>query len=166
MAEAQVSLNGVTTNIFGNNTNWQTYTVSFTATQSSTPLQIQGIEPGMLLDAASVTSVQTNYNYLVFTENTNLTTTPIKFAAPPFTGNSTGNTNGISILLGPLVDPENNHRYYLLDTNTWTASEAWQSSWVGIWRQSEMPTKTVRSDRSFRLWRHRSFHVDRFVRSQ
>ena len=27
---------------------------------------------------------QTNYSYLVFTENTNLTTTPIKFAPPPF----------------------------------------------------------------------------------
>ena len=87
LAEAQVSINGGTpTTLLGNNTSWQTYTVSFIATQSSTPLQIQGIEPGMLLDAASVVSVQTNYNYLVFTENTNLTTTPIKFAAPPFLG--------------------------------------------------------------------------------
>ncbi|MGH7992319.1 MAG: LamG-like jellyroll fold domain-containing protein, partial [Limisphaerales bacterium] len=84
LAEAQINLNGVTTNLFGNNTAWQTYTVSFKATQTSTPLQIQGLEPGMLLDAASVTSVQTNYSYLVFTENTNLTATPIKFAAPPF----------------------------------------------------------------------------------
>jgi subtilisin-like proprotein convertase family protein len=84
LAEAQISVNGsALTNLFGNNTNWQTYTVSFIATQTSTPLQIQGIEPGMLLDAASVMAVITNYSYLVFTENTNLTTTPIKFAVPP-----------------------------------------------------------------------------------
>ncbi len=31
-----------------------------------------------------VTSIQTIHNYLLFTENTNLTTTPIKFAPPPF----------------------------------------------------------------------------------
>ena len=43
----------------------------------------------MLLDAASVMAVITNYNYLVFTENTNLTTTPIKFAVPPFSESGT-----------------------------------------------------------------------------
>lgn len=89
LAEAQISLNGVTTNIFGDNTTWQTYTVSFKANSTVTTWQIQGLEPGMLLDAASVVSVQTNYNYLVFTENTNLTTTPIKFAVPPFSGTTT-----------------------------------------------------------------------------
>jgi subtilisin-like proprotein convertase family protein len=37
---------------------------------------------------------QTNYTYLVFTEDTNLTTTPIKFAAPPFgTGGSAASAN-------------------------------------------------------------------------
>ena len=30
--------------------------------------------------------IATNYTYLLFTENTNLTTTPIKFAPPPFVG--------------------------------------------------------------------------------
>jgi subtilisin-like proprotein convertase family protein len=89
LAEAQVSVNGGTpTMLLGNNTSWQTYTVSFKATQTSTLLQIQGLEPGMLLDAASVTVVTTNYSYLVFTENTNLTTTPIKFAIPPFLPNT------------------------------------------------------------------------------
>jgi subtilisin-like proprotein convertase family protein len=84
LAEAQITVNGtVLTNLFGNNTNWQTYSVSFTAASAFTTLQIQGIEPGMLLDGSSVVSIQTNYNYLVFTENTNLTTTPIKFAPPP-----------------------------------------------------------------------------------
>ena len=93
LAEAQVSINGVTTNtFFGNNTTWQPQTITFTATSGTTALQIQGLEPGMLLDAASVTAVITNYNYLVFTENTNLTTTPIKFAVPPFLPN-TSSTN-------------------------------------------------------------------------
>ncbi len=93
LAKAQVSINGGTpTDLFGNNTAWQTQTISFTATQSSTTLQIQGIEPGMLLDAPSVVSVTTNYSYLVFTENTNLTTTPIKFAAFPLIP-STSSTN-------------------------------------------------------------------------
>ena len=89
LAEAQISVNGgAPTMLLGDNT-WQSYTVSFKATQTSTPLQIQGIEPGMLLDAASVTAVVTNYSYLVFTENTNLTTTPIKFAIPPFSESGT-----------------------------------------------------------------------------
>ncbi len=128
LAEAQLSLNGVTTNIFGNNTNWQTYTVSFKATQTTTPLQIQGIEPGMLLDAASVTAVITNYSYLVFTENTNLTTTPIKFATPPLGKTNSAPTaipTNVVLVAGPIVNPANGHVYYLLGTNTWIGSEAW-----------------------------------------
>jgi N-acetylneuraminic acid mutarotase len=41
---------------------------------------------GVLLDTVSLSGLglATNYSYLVFTENTNLTTTPIKFAPPPF----------------------------------------------------------------------------------
>jgi subtilisin-like proprotein convertase family protein len=94
LAEAQISVNGsVLTNFFGDNTTWQTYTVSFTASNSITPLQIQGVEPGILLDNIGVVSVQTNYSYLVFTENTNLTTTPIKFAIPPFSAVSTNSAN-------------------------------------------------------------------------
>jgi subtilisin-like proprotein convertase family protein len=87
LAEAQVSVNGsVSPAFFGSNTNWQIYTNTFIATSTSTPLVISGIEPGMLLDAVSLTTVQTNtqYQYLTFTEDTNLTTTPIKFAVPPF----------------------------------------------------------------------------------
>jgi subtilisin-like proprotein convertase family protein len=85
LAEAQISLNGsVLTNLLGSNSTWQAKSISFVAGSSATTLQIQGVEPGMLLDSAGVVSVQTNYNYLVFTENTNLTTTPIKFAIPPF----------------------------------------------------------------------------------
>ncbi len=87
LAEAQVSVNGSDSPaFFGSNTVWQTYTNTFTATSTGTPLVISGIEPGMLLDAINLTTVQTNtqYQYLTFTEDTNLTTTPIKFAVPPF----------------------------------------------------------------------------------
>ncbi len=56
LAEAQMTLNGTALPVvFGNNTNWQTTNYTFTATQTSTPLQISGIEPGMLLDAFSLT---------------------------------------------------------------------------------------------------------------
>jgi len=48
------ALNGTNQPIFfGNNTNWQTITYSFTATGTNTPLQITGLEPGMLLDISS-----------------------------------------------------------------------------------------------------------------
>jgi subtilisin family serine protease/subtilisin-like proprotein convertase family protein len=40
----------------------------------------------------TITSTTGNYLYLTFTENTNLTITPIKFAVPPFTGASGGGT--------------------------------------------------------------------------
>jgi subtilisin-like proprotein convertase family protein len=57
LAEAQVTLNGTPFPVFfGNNTNWQTTNLTFTATQANTPLQIAGMEPGMLLDAVSLTA--------------------------------------------------------------------------------------------------------------
>jgi subtilisin-like proprotein convertase family protein len=63
LAEAQVTLNGAPQPIFfGNNTSWQTATYSFIATQTNTPLQITGIEPGMLLDNFVMTQIPTN-NY-------------------------------------------------------------------------------------------------------
>ena len=58
-----MTLNGANQPIFfGNNTNWQTTTYSFIATQTNTPLQITGLEPGMLLDNFVLTTVPTN-NY-------------------------------------------------------------------------------------------------------
>ncbi len=54
-AEAQVLVNGQTNAVFyGSNTNWEVKTITFTATGNSTPVAIQGVEPGMLLDALSV----------------------------------------------------------------------------------------------------------------
>jgi hypothetical protein len=57
LAEAQVSLAGqppVTIN--GSNTTWQTDTIAFVATTNATSLQIDGLEPGMLLDSMTLTS--------------------------------------------------------------------------------------------------------------
>ncbi len=63
LAEAQVSLNGVSQPVFyGDNTNWQTAYIAFTATSTNTPLTITGIEPGMLLDNFVMSQVTTN-NY-------------------------------------------------------------------------------------------------------
>ncbi|HEY5232223.1 MAG TPA: S8 family serine peptidase [Verrucomicrobiae bacterium] len=65
LAEAQVSVNGRTSGtLYGNNTNWQTKTITFTATQNGTPLQISGIEPGMLLDDFVLTQEPGNLYYL------------------------------------------------------------------------------------------------------
>jgi subtilisin-like proprotein convertase family protein len=55
LAEATVSLQGNNpATFFGANTNWQTYTTTFVATQNGTPLVFTGIEPGVLLDAVSL----------------------------------------------------------------------------------------------------------------
>ncbi|HTY87248.1 MAG TPA: S8 family serine peptidase [Candidatus Acidoferrum sp.] len=64
LAEAQITLDGVPqAPFFGDNTNWQTATITFIATRTNTPLVVAGIEPGMLLDDFSLTPVPTNdYN--------------------------------------------------------------------------------------------------------
>jgi subtilisin-like proprotein convertase family protein len=55
LAEAAVSIPGVGTNVlYGNNTNWQTQTITFTATGAMTPIVIKGMEPGMLIDSVGV----------------------------------------------------------------------------------------------------------------
>jgi subtilisin-like proprotein convertase family protein len=52
LAEAQVTLPGLTNDmVFGVNTNWQTNTITFVATNATTPVAITGLEPGMLLDS-------------------------------------------------------------------------------------------------------------------
>ena len=89
LAEARFSVTGQSpVTILGNNTNWQTYTATFKAVANQTTLTLAGVEPGMLLGPAvfslQVTNVITNNLYLTFTENTNLTTTPIKYGVPPF----------------------------------------------------------------------------------
>jgi subtilisin-like proprotein convertase family protein/N-acetylneuraminic acid mutarotase len=71
--------------------NWQTTSYVFTAASPSTTLAFQTVVEGwggMLLDGLKLDELglNTNSTYLVFTENTNWTTTPIKFAPPPFRG--------------------------------------------------------------------------------
>jgi subtilisin-like proprotein convertase family protein len=96
LAEGQVRLNGQTlTNLYGNNTNWQTYTAKFKAAAAQTTLTLAGVQPGLLLGpmvlTLQTTNVLTNNFYLAFTEDTNLTTTPIKFAPAPFVPGTTTN---------------------------------------------------------------------------
>ena len=106
LAEAAVNLTGASPiTLSGVNNTWQTYSTSGTVGTSGAVLTITGLEPGMLLDSFALTNVTittnivpvflnqtnvvTNTLYLTFTEDTNLTTTPIKFAPPPFTPNTT-----------------------------------------------------------------------------
>ncbi|HEV2320610.1 MAG TPA: LamG-like jellyroll fold domain-containing protein, partial [Verrucomicrobiae bacterium] len=65
LAEAQVSVNGgAPINVFGDNISWQTETITFKATQNGTPLQITGVEPGMLLDSFSLAQTANDIYYL------------------------------------------------------------------------------------------------------
>jgi subtilisin-like proprotein convertase family protein len=55
LAEASIAIPGAGTDlIYGDNTNWQQQAISFTATGTSTPVVISGLEPGMLLDSFAV----------------------------------------------------------------------------------------------------------------
>ena len=51
LAEAQVSLGGITNVILGANNGWQVQGFTFTATTNSLPMQIVGQQPGILLDS-------------------------------------------------------------------------------------------------------------------
>ena len=73
MAKAQFLVNGTTSMTFyGNNTNWQTTNVTFTATQYATPLRINGLEPGMLLDSISLAAVPNTNTFAVATNGDSL----------------------------------------------------------------------------------------------
>ncbi len=54
LAEAQVVFGGVTNLIFGVNDAWQVGGISLKTTSNSLPVQITGLEPGVLLDAFSI----------------------------------------------------------------------------------------------------------------
>ena len=130
LAKAQVSVGNAAANVlFGNNTSWQTNTVTFIATGTSQTVAISGLEPGMLIDSVKLATQETSAQYLVFTEDTSVAQLPIKFAATPFVG--TGLPTGIPILAGPVTNPANGHYYYLLGGNTWTGSEAWAQALGG-----------------------------------
>lgn len=70
----------------------------------------------------TVSSVNNNHSYLTFTENTNLTTTPIKFAAPPLTGQATGPVLNVGDFeppqpAGDFLTPANVNGWSVLTTN-------------------------------------------------
>jgi subtilisin-like proprotein convertase family protein len=59
LAEARICVDGPASAIVvkGSNTTWQVKTITFTATKHGTPVQISGVEPGMLLDSLSLATV-------------------------------------------------------------------------------------------------------------
>ena len=77
------------------NPNWQSFEYYFYATSPVTKIGFRQVNPtvngdngGMFIDTVRLDeiSVKTNlFLYTTFTENTNLTVTPIKFGLPPFT---------------------------------------------------------------------------------
>ena len=80
------------------NLNWQHATVSFTATTPVTRLDLTGENPGptgVLFDSLKIDQLAIQIPYFTFTEDTNLTQVPIKFAIPPFVGSASnsGSTN-------------------------------------------------------------------------
>jgi subtilisin-like proprotein convertase family protein len=54
LAEAKVSLGTITNFILGANNHWQINGFTFTATTNSLPLQVTGLQPGILLDSFTV----------------------------------------------------------------------------------------------------------------
>ncbi len=109
---------------------------------TSTQVEIV-INPANNLDpsiswAYAANETVSQYSYLVLTENTNLTTTPIKFAPPPFIPTSISTNaappipTNVVVVGGPIFNPaKNGYAYYLLGTNTWTGSEAWATNLGG-----------------------------------
>jgi len=92
------------------NLNWQTNISYFQAASNTTKVGFKQVNPpsgnsasGMFIDTVLLQEVdiQTNeFIYLTFTENTNLTTTPIKFGVPPYTNyNVVAGTNAGSVAL-------------------------------------------------------------------
>ncbi|MDW8308178.1 MAG: S8 family serine peptidase [Verrucomicrobiales bacterium] len=58
LAKARVSIGNLLTNVFyADNTNWQMIALTFVATQTNTPLRLEGLTPGMLLDNFTLSDV-------------------------------------------------------------------------------------------------------------
>jgi subtilisin-like proprotein convertase family protein len=64
LSEAVVTIPGLLTNVItGNNNFWQSHPVSFTAPVDGTPLRIEGVEPGILLDNFSLSQIGQGAQY-------------------------------------------------------------------------------------------------------
>ena len=76
LAKARFTLAGQgATTYYGDNNNWTTVTIPFTPTANATALQIEGLEPGMLIDSIQLTTaapIATNYNVSSFASISNL----------------------------------------------------------------------------------------------
>ena len=65
LAEAEVTFGGVSNLLFGVNNQWEFNSYTFTAASNSLPVQITGLEPGVLLDNFAVSEApETNLYYL------------------------------------------------------------------------------------------------------
>ena len=65
LAEARVAFGATTNIIYGVNNQWELNSFTFTATSNAMPLQISGLEPGILLDDFAVSEMPlTNLYYL------------------------------------------------------------------------------------------------------
>ena len=58
--------------------------------------------------------------YFTFSENTNFTRIPVKFAMPPFLGGSNAIPADVTVLSGPGFNPANSHYYYAIGSKTWS----------------------------------------------
>jgi subtilisin family serine protease/subtilisin-like proprotein convertase family protein len=83
-----LTVDGVLTNHYTASTNWQVVNLSFVAPTNTVDLEFKapGVETWAMLDTITFDNqlVTTQYQYVVFTENTNRTMTPVKFALPPY----------------------------------------------------------------------------------
>ena len=58
LAKARVTIgNALTNTFFADNTNWQVFSHTFVATQPNTPLRLEGLQPGVLLDSFTLADV-------------------------------------------------------------------------------------------------------------
>ncbi|HXT39183.1 MAG TPA: S8 family serine peptidase, partial [Candidatus Angelobacter sp.] len=100
-SQADVLLDGSAVDRVAGETSWRTRSIRFTAVRNGTPLELAPVGYGMLFDQFSLveTRVSTVPFYAVFTENTNLTDVPIKFALAPFTNSTvvTSLTNSLVV---------------------------------------------------------------------
>jgi len=63
LAEAQFVLGGTTNLLLGSNTGWTTNSITFVATNTTTTISFSGLEPGLLLDAFTMSGTITTTNY-------------------------------------------------------------------------------------------------------
>lgn len=101
--------------LFGNNTNWQTTTLIFAATQNGTPVKISGLEPGLLLGPVSLVAINSSDDPLRLTNVTDVVADHISTSWSTnnlvSVLNSTNVTVQWSIMADSLYDTNRPHGY-------------------------------------------------------